>query len=78
MAKYLVDEVPILLKSETLDTVPAVLSLFIKSLPSSAGDFIKWVAEVRRQEEGGATLSNEEKARLALKVSIYLIFCAYA
>ncbi|XP_020079890.1 glutathione gamma-glutamylcysteinyltransferase 1-like isoform X2 [Ananas comosus] len=70
MAKYLVDEVPILLKSETLDSVPAVLSLFIKSLPSSAGDFIKWVAEVRRQEEGGSTLSNEEKARLALKEEV--------
>lgn len=66
-AKYLIDDVPVLLKSGTLNSVPDVLSLILKSLPANAGDFIKWVAEVRRQEENGSSLSKEEKGRLAVK-----------
>ncbi|WOL05120.1 glutathione gamma-glutamylcysteinyltransferase 1 [Canna indica] len=68
IAKYLIDDVPMLLKSEDPKSVSQVLSLILKCLPASAGDFIKWVAEVRRQEEGGSTLTEEEKERLALKV----------
>lgn len=68
MAKYLIDDVPILLKSEDLKNVHEVLSLLLMSLPACAGNFIKWVAEVRRQEEEGSSLSKEEKDRLAVKV----------
>lgn len=67
-AKYLIDDVPVLLRSEGLHSVPDVLSLIFKSLLANAGDFIKWVAEVRRQEEDGSGLSKEEKGRLAVKV----------
>lgn len=62
-------DVPILLKSDDLKTVPEVLSVIFQSLPAHAGDFIKWIAEVRRQDEDGSSLSNEEKARIAAKVS---------
>lgn len=68
MAKYLMDEVPILLKSEDLKSVPQVLFILLESLPACAGYFIKWVLEVRRQEENGSSLSKEEKERLAAKV----------
>lgn len=72
MAKYLIDDVPILLKSEGLHTIPEVLNIIFNSLPANAGDFIKWVAEVRRLEEDGPRLSMEEKERLAVKV--FLLF----
>lgn len=62
------DEVPILLKSEDLKSVPLVLSILLESLPACAGYFIKWVLEVRRQDENGSSLSKEEKERLAAKV----------
>ncbi|RWW74836.1 hypothetical protein BHE74_00017202 [Ensete ventricosum] len=70
MAKYLIDDVPILLKSEDLKDVREVLSLLLTSLPACAGNFIKWVAEVRRQEEEGSNLSKEEKDRLAVKEEV--------
>ncbi|URE47206.1 hypothetical protein MUK42_16959 [Musa troglodytarum] len=70
MAKYLMDEVPILLKSEDLKSVPLVLSILLESLPACAGYFINWVLEVRRQEENGSSLSKEEKERLAAKEEI--------
>ncbi|XP_072966627.1 glutathione gamma-glutamylcysteinyltransferase 1-like isoform X2 [Typha angustifolia] len=70
MAKYLLDDVPNLVKSASLNSVTAVLFLLFKNLPASAGDFIKWVAEVRRQEEDGSSLSKEEKERLALKEEV--------
>ncbi|KAG1359741.1 glutathione gamma-glutamylcysteinyltransferase 1 [Cocos nucifera] len=70
MARYLIDDVPILLKSEGLSSVPEVLFLLFKSLPANAGDFIKWVAEVRRQEEDGSILSKEEEERLAAKEEV--------
>lgn len=68
--KYLVEDLPILLKSESLHSVTDVLSLIFESLPTNAENFIKWMAEVRRKEEGrdGSVLSEEEKARLAAKV----------
>ncbi|KAI8018438.1 Glutathione gamma-glutamylcysteinyltransferase 1 [Camellia lanceoleosa] len=45
-----------------------VLSVILSSIPSDFGEFIKWVAEVRRREEdGGQSLSQEEKGRLAVK-----------
>ncbi|XP_039128728.1 glutathione gamma-glutamylcysteinyltransferase 1-like isoform X1 [Dioscorea cayenensis subsp. rotundata] len=69
-AKFLTVDVPILLKSDDLKTVPEVLSVIFQSLPAHAGDFIKWIAEVRRQDEDGSSLSNEEKARIAAKEEV--------
>ncbi|XP_074562826.1 glutathione gamma-glutamylcysteinyltransferase 1-like [Curcuma longa] len=70
IAKYLINDVPILLKSEDLKSASQVLYRVLKSLPACAGDFIKQFLEVRSREEDGSTLSNEEKERLALKGEI--------
>ncbi|XP_031483963.1 glutathione gamma-glutamylcysteinyltransferase 1-like isoform X2 [Nymphaea colorata] len=67
ITKYLFDEVPSLLKSDGINTVQKVLSVIFTFLPSSITHFIKWIAEVRRQEGGKTKLSEEEKGRLALK-----------
>ncbi|KAJ0963725.1 hypothetical protein J5N97_028847 [Dioscorea zingiberensis] len=69
-AKFLTEDVPNLLKSDDLKSVPEVLSLIFESLPANAGEFIKWIAEVRRQEENGSSLSKEEKARIAVKEEV--------
>lgn len=69
-AKFLTVDVPVLLKSDDLKSVPEVLSVIFESLPAHAGDFIKWIAEVRRQEEDGSSLSKEEKARIAAKEEV--------
>ncbi|KAL5997095.1 Glutathione gamma-glutamylcysteinyltransferase 1 [Asimina triloba] len=66
-AKYLIEDVPRLLTSEDVNSVQNVLTVLFGSLPANIEEFIKWVAEVRRQEEGGSSLSQEEKARLAAK-----------
>ncbi|XP_058101558.1 glutathione gamma-glutamylcysteinyltransferase 1-like [Magnolia sinica] len=66
-AKYLIEDVPLLLKSEDVNNIQTVLTVLFSSLPTHVGEFIKWVAEVRRTEEGGSSLSQEEKARLAVK-----------
>ncbi|KAK8937121.1 Glutathione gamma-glutamylcysteinyltransferase 1 [Platanthera zijinensis] len=68
-AKYLSEDLPILLKSESLHSVTDVLSLILESLPTNAEDFIKWMAEVRLQEEERdiSFLSEEEKSRLVAK-----------
>lgn len=68
VAKYLMDDVPLLLKSVDVKDINKVLHVVFLSLPSSFGDFIKWVAEIRRQEDGGQSLSQEEKGRLSVKV----------
>lgn len=62
------DDVPLLLKSEDVKDVDQVVSVIVSSLPSKSEQFIKWVAEIRRREDGGPSLSTEEKARLAIKV----------
>lgn len=62
------EDVPVLLGLEDLEDVKNVLSVVFKSLPSNFAEFIKWIAEVRRQEDGGQSLSQEEKGRLAVKV----------
>jgi hypothetical protein len=71
MAKYCVEDVPNLLKDESLNNVTTLLSHLVESLPANAGDLIKWVIEVRRKEDGESSLSKEEKERLALKVSSF-------
>ncbi|CAN1245227.1 Glutathione gamma-glutamylcysteinyltransferase 1 [Linum grandiflorum] len=70
IAKYLIDEVPVLLKSKDVKDIDKVLDVVVSSLPSDFCDFIKWVAEVRRQEDGGENISQEEKGRVAMKVVV--------
>ncbi|KAK7245345.1 hypothetical protein RIF29_40185 [Crotalaria pallida] len=70
VAKFLTEEVPLLLKSEDLKDIQEVLSSVFKSPPSELRAFITWVAEVRRQEDGNLTLSVEESGRLAIKADI--------
>lgn len=69
-AKYLVEDVPVLLGLEDVEDVNSVLSVVFKSLPSNFAEFIKWIAEVRRQEDGGQSISQEEKGRLAVKEEV--------
>lgn len=69
-AKYLMDDVPVLLRSDDVKDIDKVLNVVFTSLPSKFGEFIKWVAEVRRQEDGGQNLSQEEKGRLAFKAEV--------
>lgn len=68
IAKFLMDDVPFLLKSEDVKDIHKVLSVIFTSLPSNFEEFIKWVAEIRRREDGDSSLSAEEKTRLAVKV----------
>jgi glutathione gamma-glutamylcysteinyltransferase len=70
MAKYCVKDLPNILKAESLDSVPTLLSHFIDSLPANAGSLIKWVVEVRRKEEEGPYLSKEEMERLFVKENV--------
>nr|XP_023920093.1 glutathione gamma-glutamylcysteinyltransferase 1-like isoform X1 [Quercus suber]POF25188.1 glutathione gamma-glutamylcysteinyltransferase 1 [Quercus suber] len=70
IAKYIMEDVPLLLKSEGVNDIQKVLSVVFSSLPSNFGEFIKWIAEVRSQEDFGQILSTEEKARVAMKEEI--------
>ncbi|CAL4978497.1 unnamed protein product [Urochloa decumbens] len=70
MARYCVKDLPDLLKAESLDNVPTLLSHVIDSLPANAGSLIKWVVEVRRKDEDGPCLSKEEKERLFVKENV--------
>ncbi|KAL7587436.1 glutathione gamma-glutamylcysteinyltransferase 1 isoform X2 [Lactuca sativa] len=70
IAKYLMEDVPVLLGSRNVKDVKDVLSIVFNSLPSKFLEFIKWVAEVRRTEEGDQSLSPEEQERLAIKGEI--------
>ncbi|CAK7349309.1 unnamed protein product [Dovyalis caffra] len=70
VANYLSTEVPRLLKSEDVKDVDKVLSVVFKSPPADLREFIKWVAEVRRQDDGGIILSEEEKGRLSIKEEV--------
>ncbi|XP_008235631.1 PREDICTED: glutathione gamma-glutamylcysteinyltransferase 3-like [Prunus mume] len=67
IAKYLIEDVPLLLKSEDVKDVQNVISVVFKSPPADLREFIKWVAEVRRQEDGNPIVNKEEKGRLAIK-----------
>ncbi|KAG6724393.1 glutathione gamma-glutamylcysteinyltransferase 1-like isoform X3 [Carya illinoinensis] len=70
IAKYLMDDVSLLLKSADVKDIENVLSLIFTSLPSNFGEFIKWIAEVRRREDGDQSLSPEEKARVNVKEEV--------
>ncbi|CAA2952147.1 glutathione gamma-glutamylcysteinyltransferase 1-like isoform X1 [Olea europaea subsp. europaea] len=66
-AKYLVDEVPMLLSSNNVKDVKYIISTVLTALPPDFAEFIKWVAEFRRQEDGSQGVSQEEKVRLSIK-----------
>ncbi|KAI3787150.1 hypothetical protein L1987_41402 [Smallanthus sonchifolius] len=68
IAKYLMEDVLELLSSKNVKDVKDVLSIVFSSLPSKFLEFIKWVPEVRRTEEGDQSLSPEEQERLSIKV----------
>ncbi|KAL0538333.1 hypothetical protein IC582_027348 [Cucumis melo] len=68
--KYLTEEVPLLLKTENVKSVEELLSVVFKFPPQNLKNFIKWVAEVREQEDGNVKLNAEEKGRLAVKEEI--------
>ncbi|PNX74574.1 phytochelatin synthase, partial [Trifolium pratense] len=70
IAKFLMDDVPVLLKSEDVKDIHKVLSVIFTSLPSNFEEFIKWVAEIRRREDGDSSLSAEEKTRLTVKEEV--------
>ncbi|KAL4355090.1 hypothetical protein GQ457_06G028730 [Hibiscus cannabinus] len=70
VAKYLTDDVPNLVKSDDVKDVQKVISVVFSSLPSNFEEFIKWIAEVRRREDGDQNLSLEEKGRLSLKEEV--------
>ncbi|KAL6564672.1 Glutathione gamma-glutamylcysteinyltransferase 1 [Orobanche minor] len=63
IAKFLVDDVPSILKSEDVKDICKVLSVIVKSLPSNFDEFIKWI----RRQEG---LSEEEKTQAVVKEEI--------
>ncbi|PNX54719.1 phytochelatin synthase, partial [Trifolium pratense] len=69
-AKFFINDVPSLLKSEDVKDISKVISIIVTSLPSTFEEFIKWVAEIRRQEDGGSSLSEEEKAQAVVKEEI--------
>ncbi|CAK9149987.1 unnamed protein product [Ilex paraguariensis] len=69
-AKFLVDDVPVLLSSEDVKDIKGVLSVIFTAPASNFAEFIQWVAEVRRQEDSGQSLSDEEKGRLAIKEQV--------
>ncbi|XP_071721588.1 glutathione gamma-glutamylcysteinyltransferase 1 isoform X1 [Rutidosis leptorrhynchoides] len=70
IAHYLVADVPMLLSVKNVHNVKDVLSVVFNSRPSEFLEFIKWVAEVRRTEDGNQTLSPEEQERLSIKGDI--------
>ncbi|KAG8363707.1 hypothetical protein BUALT_Bualt19G0050400 [Buddleja alternifolia] len=69
-AKYLTEDVPVLLSSDNVKDIKDVVSTVFSSLPSDFAEFSKWVAEVHTKEDGGKSLSQEEKGRLAIKEEV--------
>ncbi|KAL9142479.1 hypothetical protein ABFS82_14G171900 [Erythranthe guttata] len=65
-AKYLTDDVPLLLTSNDVKSIKDVVSTVFSSLPFEFTDFVKWVAEVCRKDYEGQPMSQEEKERLAI------------
>lgn len=57
-----------LLSSNNVKDVKYIISTVLTALPPDFAEFIKWVAEFRRQEDGTQGVSQEEKVRLSIKV----------
>ncbi|KAL3531209.1 hypothetical protein ACH5RR_010531 [Cinchona calisaya] len=70
IAKYLKEEVPVIVKSDSVKGIEDVLCIVFSSLPPNFADFIKWIAEVRRQEDANESLSEEERGRLSVKEEV--------
>ncbi|XP_062080095.1 glutathione gamma-glutamylcysteinyltransferase 3-like [Humulus lupulus] len=70
VAKYLTEDVPLLVKLEDLKDIQHVLSVVFISPPADLREFIKWIAEIRRPEDGNLNLSEEEKERLTVKEEV--------
>ncbi|KAE8730618.1 Glutathione gamma-glutamylcysteinyltransferase 1 [Hibiscus syriacus] len=70
VANYLTEDLPRLFSSKNLKDVNDVLCVVFRSAPPNLRDFIQWIAEVRRQDDGSTVLSEEEKQRLALKEEV--------
>ncbi|XAR61073.1 Glutathione gamma-glutamylcysteinyltransferase [Bertholletia excelsa] len=68
--KYLIRDVPPLLKLEDIKDIEGVLSGGISSIPSNFNEFVMWIAEVRRKEEEVSILSEEERKRLELNEAV--------
>ncbi|KAK3193494.1 hypothetical protein Dsin_024804 [Dipteronia sinensis] len=72
VAKYLTEDVPHRLKLDNLKDVENVLSVVFKTAAYDLKEFIKWVAEVRRQEDVCVILSEEEKGRLVIMLQTFV------
>ncbi|CAO2824343.1 unnamed protein product [Amaranthus hypochondriacus] len=68
-AKYLSKEIPQLLSSEEINNIQNMLSVIFTSAPANLCNFIKWVAEVRKQD-GTKSVSEEELGRLIIKEEV--------
>jgi len=81
VVKYLMDDVPHLLKSKDVKDINGILSILLASPPPGFGKFIQWVAEVKKEQDGGIGISEEEKQkqRLASRVwcSMFISFCCF-
>lgn len=69
-AKYLTEEVPHLLSSDEIKGIQGILSVILTSAPKNLRDFINWVAEVRKLEDGNKVVNEEENKRLSIKEEV--------
>lgn len=69
-AKYLTEEVPHLLSSNEIKGIQGILSVILTSAPKNLRDFINWVAEVRKLEDGNKVVNEEESKRLSIKEEV--------
>ncbi|XP_051120789.1 glutathione gamma-glutamylcysteinyltransferase 2-like isoform X2 [Andrographis paniculata] len=71
-AKYLMDDMPVLLTSKTLKDVNDLLSTVLTSLPSDFVDFVKWVAEIHSKEtDKGRLIIKEEVLKQLEETNLY-------
>ncbi|XP_039030891.1 glutathione gamma-glutamylcysteinyltransferase 1-like isoform X5 [Hibiscus syriacus] len=68
--KYPPHWVPLSLLWDAMNTIDEATGHLRGSAPPNLRDFIQWIAEVRRQDDGSTVLSEEEKQRLALKEEV--------
>ncbi|KAL2932960.1 Glutathione gamma-glutamylcysteinyltransferase 3 [Bienertia sinuspersici] len=68
--EYLAKKIPLLLSSEEISNIQVLLSVIFTSAPVKLINFISWVAEVRKQEDGSEFISEEEWGRLVIKEEI--------
>ncbi|PKI71906.1 hypothetical protein CRG98_007674 [Punica granatum] len=64
IAKYLMDDIPRLLKSEHVKDIRRLIGVICESLPPDFEKYIHWIVEVRRAEDAGTNKCREEKGRL--------------